>query len=849
MSRVAIAVAGASFSLFTLSCGVDEPVEPGSGAPGPIAIETHSDGTLDIADENGNIYVRRAFAEALVRSGGSDVSLSTRDCSGVFQSLAPDPTPSAYFSSLTGMRFRCETQGLSLTWDVYTDPDHDTAVAILGFENTSGNEVTLLRLSPLVSRSEEGGGLFVGQHIDRCRILDNGSNLAADVDVKLHYPDEERNELVFALIPIESRGNVVSNWNHAVIDLDSQRSFIAGALEVEHTFPTFGTTSLETRPHFQGKEGFNELVYDQQLAFEGKPIAPGESLESEPTYVDPLAPDPLTGLEDYADAVAAWQSFEVWTQRDGGRPVPNGWNSWSGSSGSGGLGTNIDEQILSENLDVMAREFEPFGVDYFQIDDGYQEKDGDWFARTDRFPSGMPALTKKITDDGLLPGIWISAFTVDNASKLAADHPDWLLGKPDRILGNLLSPGDGASVLDLSNDEALDWLADTMRRYKDDWGMRWIKLDFAYLALPNRPRKDPRLTSIEAYKRGIRKLREVLGDDVFYLGIALMGVNYGVVDAMRVSLDTGPRWEESSPFNLLGDGGNLKQAVKTGARRYYLNDRVWITHDDLMFFRSDTSLPGVVLTAEEAQTFASFIGLSSSIVKFGEDLRTLTPEQINVWRKLLPSYPSGARPMDLFQRMYPERYRLPIHGTLAGADAEWLVVGLLNWGRNYDYTTDSYPEQLPDESRTYSIDLEEWGLDPNRTYLAREFWTGEFLGEQSGTLEHTVPAHGHAIIALRESTGHPQFLGENRHFTQGATDLAAETWDPTSRTLTLAFDIDAAPTGATPFEYAFDIYIPAGFTLTTASIGPATTTTSGKVLTVHLTPNTPTRYEMVLSFA
>jgi hypothetical protein len=845
-ARVALGVAVAS-SL--LGCGEDERLIRAGGESGRISVLVRSNGTADVGDGDGRVLARRVSAEALVERDGQEVSLSTEGCAGTWEPISESPSPAPRFAGLTGLRFRCSSDGLALAWDLYADSEHEIAVAELRFDNESSTEVNLLRLTPLVTRGS-AGGLFVGDRLARTRVLDNGSNLAADVDAKLHFADEKRNPLVSALLPIESRGNVVSNWNHAVVDLDSGRSFVAGALTVEHSFPTFGTSVLEDEePRIGSREGLSELVFDQQLAFEGKPIAPGESLSAEPVYIDPLAPDPFTGLERYADAVAAWQDFTVWTKRDGGRRVPNGWNSWSGSSGSGGLGTAIDEQIMAENLAVMAREFEPFGVDYFQIDDGYQNADGDWTTRDDRFPSGMPALSQKIEDAGLLPGIWISAFTVDDSSELAQAHPDWLERPEDRVFEGLISPGEGKSVLDLSNDGAIDWLGQTMTRYRDEWRMRWIKLDFAYLALPNRPRANPRLTSIEAYKRGIRKLREVLGDDVFYLGIALMGVNYGVVDGMRLTLDTGPVWEEQAPLNLFGEGGNLKQAVKTGSRRYYLNNRVWISHDDLMFFRSDTSKPDTVLTLDEAKTFAAFIGLSGSIVKFGEDLRTLTPEQINVWRTLLPIYPAGARPMDLFERMYPEEYRLDIDGTLAGSDSRWLVAGFLNWGRNYDYSgDDGITREIPDGPRTYEADLGDWGLDPTRTYVGREMETGKLFDDVRGTLEVTVPAHGHAIVALREKSGHPQFLGENRHFTQGATDLALESWDETERRLTVQVDVDAAPIGGVPFEYRFQIYVPDGFTLKSATVGAGSTSQSGKVIEVTLSPSVAERYEMVFDF-
>ncbi|MEZ4225328.1 MAG: alpha-galactosidase [Polyangiaceae bacterium] len=494
----------------------------------------------------------------------------------------------------------------------------------------------------------------------------------------------------------------------------------------------------------------------------------------------------------------------------------------------------------------MAREFAPFGVEYFQLDDGYQIADGDWFPRADRFPSGMQAWSERVTDAGLIPGLWISAFTVDDSSTLAQQHPELLAHPSDNATSGLLSPDAGVHALNLSNDAALDFIAETMQRYKNDWGMGWIKLDFAYVAFPYMPRDAPELTSVEVYKRAIRKFRDVLGDDVFYLGIALMGVNYGVVDSMRVTLDTAPLWEETDPFLLLGSGGSFKATVKAAARRYYLHDRVWVNHNDLLFFRTDTSQPEPPVTEREAITLASFIGLSGSIVEFGEDLRTLTPAQIQIWRKLLPVYGPSARPLDLFTRMYPEHWLLSVNGTHAGSDASWKVLGLLNWGRNWDYTQDGAPPEMVDAERSYDVALSDLGLDPNRDYLANEFWSEEFLGVVRGRVTQKVPAHGHSLIALREATGRPQFLGHNRHLTQGGTDLAKESWDESSGTLSLSFDVDHGAPDSVPFEYRFRVYVPQGYALASASAGSASE--ANQVVTVTLTPESSKRVDLNLVF-
>ena len=494
----------------------------------------------------------------------------------------------------------------------------------------------------------------------------------------------------------------------------------------------------------------------------------------------------------------------------------------------------------------MAREFAPFGVDYFQIDDGYQIAEGDWEPRDDRFPSGIPALSQRIRAEGLIPGIWISGFLARVDSSLATDHPDWLQPPEGNITADLLDPGESLRALDLSNSEVISWLTDTMTRYRDDWDMGWIKLDFAYHAALFSPRADPTMTAMEAYRQGVMAVRDALGDDVFYMGIGLMGVNYGVVDAMRLTLDNGPLWEEADPFSLFGDGNNFKNGVRVAARRYFLNHRVWISHADLLFFRTDRAHPEPVVTMEEATTLASFMGLSGAIVKFGEDLRTLTPEQINVWRRLLPIYPAGARPMDLFTRHYPEQYLLPIDGTLAGSDAAWTVIGLLNWGRNYDYDADRV--EMADEGRTYEIDLGEWGLDPEQDYLATEFWRESFEGIVTGELEYEVPAHGHAVITLRPATGAPQFLGHNRHFTQGATDLVEEAWDDEAQTLSVSLEVDAGSEDAVPFEYRLRFYVPEGYTFLEIAL-PGIFEVEDSVLTYRFTPTEPGRLDLELGFA
>lgn len=832
-----------------LDAGGDAPPDPPIEIPprGAIALVRHDDGRVDVADDRGTVYVRGAWAEALVREGESESTVSTHEgCSGSWSELATPWNDTPRLADGEGWQWSCTArEGLSLTWRFWIDRAHDVLVTDLSIASTAGSpERTLLRLTPLITEGEDGG-LFVGGRVARHRILDDGADLVRETDSYLHYPAERRYALANAL-PIRSRGDVLANWNHAVVDLEGERSFVAGMLGVVNAAPTFGTTWRGRGPldETTGRRGFDALYVDCALLFTGKPLHPSQSIGSETIYVDPLSEDPLVGLEAYAETVAAWLDVVPWTHRDGGRPVPNGWNSWSGSSFTGGLGTDIDQSIVRENLAIMARELAPYGIDYLQIDDGYQDANGDWNADPERFPDGIDTLAGEIEAEGLAPGIWVKALIVDVDSELARDHPDWLQDPATAALGGAVSPGDSQRALDVSHPDVRAWLRALATRYRDDWHMRWIKLDFAYQAFLFPPAANPELSSVEAYHGALAEFGDALGDDVFYLGIGLTGMNFGVVDGMRLTLDDGPRWEDSSPFGF-GAAGTIKGALRTAARRYYFHDRLWISHADLIFFRTAPESP--TLTLEEATTWASFIALSGSIVKIGEDLRTLRPEHIDVLRRLLPSYPRGGRPMDLFTRNYPEEWRLPIEGTLAGSDAEWLVVGLLGWGTNFDMNVDGEPGEMADQARTHTIDLAHWGLDPSHDYLAQEFWSETFLGVVRGALVHEVPAHGHAVIALRERTGDPQLLGHNRHVTQGGTDLVSETWDAATSTLRIRMRVDAGSAEAIPFEHRVRIYA-AGRTARVGTSDGITITQDSEVVTATFTPTIAEERELTFTF-
>ncbi len=104
--------------------------------------------------------------------------------------------------------------------------------------------------------------------------------------------------------------------------------------------------------------------------------------------------------------------------------MPTGWCSWYYYY------AKVTEKDVTENLGSAAEHFRDRGLQYIQIDDGYQRAAGDW-DMNEKFPHGHRWLTKQIHHRGFHAGLWLAPFAVGARSDLFKNHPDWLLKNPD----------------------------------------------------------------------------------------------------------------------------------------------------------------------------------------------------------------------------------------------------------------------------------------------------------------------------------------------------------------------------------------------------------------------------------
>jgi alpha-galactosidase len=188
-------------------------------------------------------------------------------------------------------------------------------------------------------------------------------------------------------------------------------------------------------------------------------IAPGETVSSPEVHLGPLH-------GDMDAAVAAWHAH----MRQGVMPErPNGKEMYTVA---GRVVEEPGEWILRE-IDIAAE----MGVEAFMVDAGwYGDTFGSWvnlrgdWQEGSWLPGGLAGIRQYAHGKGLLFGLWHEAETVTGESRLAAEHPDWILHTDD---GRQVTAG-----LDLAHPAAARFFEDTVLRLIGSHQLDFYKLDY-----------------------------------------------------------------------------------------------------------------------------------------------------------------------------------------------------------------------------------------------------------------------------------------------------------------------------------------------------------------------------------
>ena len=310
----------------------------------------------------------------------------------------------------------------------------------------------------------------------------------------------------------------------------------------------------------------------------------------------------------------------------------------------------------------------PLMLDTILISDGYCVH-GDWLDYTDNWPRGLEPAARDIFQRQYRAGVWLAPFMVSEESKIFKRHKDWLIkdldGKP--IL-EWEFPEGKHYALDGSHPEVQRYIQKVFRAYRK-MGFTFYKTDFMDWGLKPTvgiDRYDKTKTSVQIFTEVLNIIREEIGAGSFWItGTAPYAHMIGYVDAMRVANSINCQWTEQGVGNMLQESYNTQ----------YFNNVFWQNDLDVISLRDENCQ----LNPTEKTSLAYWIGIMGGVVSTSDRFSTLTEEQLNTWRLLMPQErpQSATLPLwgeDNLCKVVLRRYRSPrAWGLLILNDTEQTV--------------------------------------------------------------------------------------------------------------------------------------------------------------------------------
>jgi alpha-galactosidase len=435
------------------------------------------------------------------------------------------------------------------------------------------------------------------------------------------------------VLPLKGPGNFESYSCIGATSSEGSQALVVGFLKLDEAFYALQATSADGALNSLSISHLGEDIA----------LAPGNTL---------ILPELAFGAADsLAELMSQYADQVAMTMRARKAPPVSGWCSWYYYYE---LLTNQD---LWENIVALRQLSAAAAIRYIQIDDGwnlpqreYGRRWGDWEEAGALFPQGMRAVAEGIKREGCEPGLWLAPFSVEPASNLFREHPEWMVQDPKTG-----RPKDywGIAALDITQEEVLQFIRRTFCRVFDEWGFTYVKIDFLSHAVMDGVRMNKAITTAVAFRRAIEVIREV-ANDRYILGCGSpMGPAVGVFDAMRVGYDISSRW-----FLDLNPGewpvGNccLKAGYIHPMWRLWMHQRLWQNDPDCVIVRdfgSDGEVaslarwfpayhthPPYGLTVEEARGWAQFVWLVGGLIMIGEHVGQLTPERRAIIDSIFP---------------------------------------------------------------------------------------------------------------------------------------------------------------------------------------------------------------------
>ncbi|MCQ2612989.1 MAG: alpha-galactosidase [Treponemataceae bacterium] len=323
---------------------------------------------------------------------------------------------------------------------------------------------------------------------------------------------------------------------------------------------------------------------------------------------------------------------------------PAGWESWYNHYNV------IDEKLIFEDLAALGATDNLLKLEYldkkkplvFQIDDGWQEGTGQWEIRSERFPQGLKAVTEKIAEKGYIPGLWLAPFIFDMRTDFIRQHKDWILrDKKGRPVVAGFNPAWGAPcgkfqpgpahsyfVLDLSRDDVIDHLDFIIGRAINEWGFRYLKLDFLFAGMLDGVFAKGG-SAYQWYDRAVKVLTKRncndKGEPVAYLGCGMpFETSFMNFPLSRIGTDTLEHWDRADLKMLRFCGRpSAHLSMRDTLGHAFWNKAVYLNDPDVVFLRSSNC----TLSDTEKELLAMVNFLFGSQIMHSDDPSAFDPEK------------------------------------------------------------------------------------------------------------------------------------------------------------------------------------------------------------------------------
>jgi NPCBM/NEW2 domain/Melibiase len=425
---------------------------------------------------------------------------------------------------------------------------------------------------------------------------------------------------------------------------------------------------------------------------------------------------------------------------------PSGWCSWYF------FYQEINEGEIKLIAKWIAENLKDFGVQYIQIDDGWQGtghglgENRDWSTINNRFPGGMDGLAAYIKSLGLKPGIWLAPHGQSNEA-VVKNYAGVFLLKPDGTTAS--NTWEGKFLVDPSVPESQKYLQDLFAKLSS-WGYEYFKIDGQPIVVREYRNKksfmkNPVDDTDGLYRETLKSIRAGIGLNRYLLGcwvVPLEGV--GLMNGSRIGADVLPNWD------------GFKFAMRATMQYYFLHNVAWYTDPDVFIVRAPLPL-------EQARAWATLQGLTGQAALMSDRLVDLSPERLELIKRVYPAV--DIRPLDLFSS---DRNKRVWDVKVNHLGREYDVLGVFNF----------------DESKSLSsyVEWKDLGLPQDRPVHVFDFWNKEYLGAWEKGMSVDLGPTSTRVFSLMPVTDQVQLVSTSRHITQGWVDLIWQRYDPSRNT-------------------------------------------------------------------